>query len=217
VPQVARVPQAQTTPARAGGERLRVVEMAPVQVHAEAAPALPAAPVPSADVADMADTADMPELVEVSVRDQPEPGTRQQPNPSHGVARLVPTDEGELWHQTVTQLAAAEAITALTRELALQSQLIARDGDHWMLRVERESLNMPSSREKLRAALAQAGLGARLSVEVGVVVDSPARRNAALAAEKQRQAEELVRGDAFVQAMVRDFGAKIVASGIKPL
>jgi DNA polymerase-3 subunit gamma/tau len=194
-----------------------------VQVHAEATPALPADPArrpDRADMADMAEVADVPtapELVEVAVRDQPEPGTRQQPNPSHGVARLVPTDEGELWHQTVTQLAAAEAITALTRELALQSQLIARDGDHWMLRVERESLNMPSSREKLRAALAQAGLGARLSVEVGVVVDSPARRNAALAAEKQRQAEELVRGDAFVQAMVRDFGAKIVASGIKPL
>ncbi len=203
-PQPPPPPMAST--GRAPGEHLRVVEMAPVQVQHDTASATPP---PAADDGDA-------ELVQVTVRDLPEPGMRQQPIQTAAVPRLVPTDAGELWHQTVSQLVAAESITALARELALQSQLIARDGDHWMLRVERESLNLPASREKLRSALAQAGLGDRLSVEVGVVVDSPARRNAALANEKQRQAEELVRGDAFVQAMVRDFGAKIVASGIKP-
>jgi DNA polymerase-3 subunit gamma/tau len=151
------------------------------------------------------------------VREQPEPGQRQQPHAGAAPARLVPSEEGDLWHQTVQQLVAAEAVTALARELALQSQLLARDGEHWMLRVERESLNQAGSRERLRAALEQAGLGSRLSVEVGAVSDSPARRNAAVAAEKQRAAEETVRSDSFVQSLVRDFGAKIVASGIKPL
>jgi hypothetical protein len=55
----------------------------------------------------------------------------------------VPTEEGDFWHATVQQLVAAEAVTALVRELALQSQLVARDTGHWMLRVERESLNQP--------------------------------------------------------------------------
>ncbi|WP_326541950.1 DNA polymerase III subunit gamma/tau [Pseudorhodoferax sp.] len=190
-------------PAAHEGERLRVVEMPPVEVQAPA----PVAPphVPQQDV------------VAIAVREQPEPGPRERPQSATGPSRLVPNEEGDLWHQTVQQLVAAEAITALARELALQAQLVARDGEHWMLRVERESLNQPGSRERLRAALEQAGLGTRLSVEVGTVSDSPARRNAAFAAEKQRAAEETVRNDSYVQSLVRDFGAKIVASGIKPL
>ena len=194
---------APTSPTAPEGERLRVVEMPPVQVQAPA-PVVPP-PMPQQDV------------VAISVREQPEPGQRQQPHAGAAPARLVPSEEGDLWHQTVQQLVAAEAVTALARELALQSQLLARDGEHWMLRVERESLNQAGSRERLRAALEQAGLGSRLSVEVGAVSDSPARRNAAVAAEKQRAAEETVRNDSFVQSLVRDFGAKIVASGIKPL
>ena len=86
-----------------------------------------------------------------------------------------------------------------------------------MLRVERESLNQPAARERLKAALQGAGHTVNLSVEVGVVTDSPARRNAAAAAEKQRAAEELILGDPFVQDMMRDFGAKIVPGSIKPV
>ena len=201
-------PAAQPAPAPVvQGERLRVVDMPPVQLSAPA-------PAPLAPQAQEPET--VAEIVAVAVREQPEPSARQLPHAGTAPAPLIATDEGALWHQTVQQLVAAEAITALVRELALQSQLLARDGDHWMLRVERESLNQPNTRERLRAALAQAGLGERLSVEVGVVTDSPARRNAAFAQERQRQAEETVRNDPFVQTMVRDFGAKIVPSGIKP-
>jgi DNA polymerase III subunit gamma/tau len=132
-------------------------------------------------------------------------------------AALVPTEEGGFWHATVADLVAREAVTALVRELALQSQLVARDEGHWMLRVERESLNQPASRERLRSALATAGHAVNLSVEVGPVSDSPARRNAAAAAEKVRAAEEIIRGDPFFQDMMRDFGAKIVPGSIKPV
>ena len=207
-PPVPPVPQQAPTPvAPAQGERLRVVEMPPVQVMA---------PTPALTVPRAPDSGQAADIVAVAVRDQPEPGVRQQPHAGTAAARLIVTDEGALWHQTVQQLIAAEAITALVRELALQSQLVARDGDHWMLRVERESLNQPATRERLRTALANASLGERLSVEVGVVTDSPARRNAAFAEERQRLAEETVRNDPFVQTMVRDFGAKIVPTGIKP-
>ena len=129
---------------------------------------------------------------------------------------LVPTDEGEFWHLTVQQLIDQEAITALVRELALQSQLVARDTDQWLLRVERASLNQPGSRDRLASALQAAGHSVALAVEIGRVTDSPARRNAALAAERQLAAEKIIFDDPLVQGMMRDFGAKIVPGSIKP-
>jgi DNA polymerase III subunit gamma/tau len=117
----------------------------------------------------------------------------------------------------VQQMVAEQAVTALARELALQSQLVARDTDQWVLRVERESLQQPGSRDRLMAALRGIGHAVTLVVEIGRVTDSPARRNAALAAEKQLAAEKLIFDDPFVQKMMRDFGAKIVTGSIRPV
>jgi DNA polymerase III subunit gamma/tau len=153
------------------------------------------------------------ELVGVPVR-VPSESPRET---ATAAAALVPTEEGDFWHATVADLVVRETVTALVRELALQSQLVGRDEGHWMLRVERESLNQPASRERLQKALAAAGHAVGLSVEVGTVTDSPARRLAAAAAEKQRVAEEIIQADPFVQEMVRDFGAKIVPGSIKPV
>jgi DNA polymerase III subunit gamma/tau len=125
----------------------------------------------------------------------------------------------DLWSDTVNQLVATEAVAALTRELALQSQLCARSGGVWQLRVERESLSQSAAREKLQLAL-QTALedGAiQISVEIGPVTDSPARRNAAALAERQRVAEEMIHADPFVQDMIRNWGAKIVPGSIKPI
>ena len=126
----------------------------------------------------------------------------------------APTADGDLWHSAVQSLAASEAITALVRELALQSQLMARRADHWLLRVERESLNQPTARERLRAALEVAGHTAQIEIEVGQVSDSPARRNAALDKERQRLAYETVVSNPFVQALMQAYDAKIVPGSI---
>jgi DNA polymerase III subunit gamma/tau len=154
-------------------------------------------------------------VVAVPVRNQLE-GRSDVPS-STTPSTFVPTEEGDFWHATVQQLIAAEAINAFVRELALQSQLIARDTDQWLLRVERESLNQPGTRDRLTAALAAAGHAVRLVVEVGRVSDCPARRNAAASAEKQLAAEQIILSQPFVQAMMKDFGAKIVPGSIKPL
>ena len=130
----------------------------------------------------------------------------------------MPTEEGDFWHATVRQLIGGEAITALVRELALQSQLVARDSDHWLLRVERESLNQPAARERLQQALA--GGGSPGAIWRSKSAASPTARRGATpqaAAEKQRAAEAVIQDDPFVQAMMRDFGAKIVPGSIKPL
>ena len=130
---------------------------------------------------------------------------------------LIPSEDGDFWHQVVSDMASREQITALVRELALQSQLIARDTDQWLLRVERESLNQSSARERLTAALQASGFSVRLVVEVGRVTDTPARRNAAALAEAQLIAEQIIFDDSFVQTMMREFAAKIVPGSIKPV
>ena len=124
---------------------------------------------------------------------------------------------GDVWSQIVNQLVATDAIAALTRELALQSELCSREASVWALRVERESLSQPAAREKLQLALqtALADSALKLSVEVGSVTDTPARRNSTALAERQSAAETLIQNDPFVQDMIRNWGARIVPGSIK--
>jgi DNA polymerase III subunit gamma/tau len=157
-------------------------------------------------------------VVAMPVRQQAEPSAALEPQmPTTEVPQIVATLEGEFWHKLVMEMSAAETINALVRELGLQSQLVARDTDTWLLRVERESLNSTTSRERLQKALETAGYPVRLTVEVGRVQDSPAKRNAAAAAQRQAGAEAIILNDSYVQSLMRDFGAKIVPGSIKPL
>jgi DNA polymerase-3 subunit gamma/tau len=163
-----------------------------------------------------------PRVAPIPVREPRQDSARLQPRPAEpggapAARRLVPTEEGEVWYAAVQQLVASEAITALVRELALQSQLVARDGAHWLLRVERESLNQSGTRERLRAALEAAGLAQDISVELGPVSDSPALRNTARQNARQERALEVVQNDPFVQTLVCEFDARIVPGSVQPL
>ena len=157
-------------------------------------------------------------VVEVPVRDPgPSPRLDRLRDPGEAVPMREPvlSAEGDFWFDAIQQLAKAETITALVRELGLQSQLVARDADQWLLRVERESLNQGNTRERLSAALKTLGHEIRLVVEIGPVEDSAALRLAAEAARRQREAEQIIRDDPFVQTMMRDFGGKIVPGTLK--
>lgn len=155
-------------------------------------------------------------LVSVPVRVQAE-SREEVLNSAHSLPVLVPTPEGDFWHATVQKLIEAQAITAMVRELALQSQLVDRDEDQWILRVERESLNQAGSRERLIQALQTLGLAVNLAVEVGRVTDSPGRRNASASAERQMAAEQRIHQAPFVQRMMQEFGARVVPGSIRPL
>jgi len=142
---------------------------------------------------------------------------------SQSVAGRMPLDAGadDFWHALVLDMARTETITALVRELALQSQLLARDASggqpHWLLRVENGTLSQSGTRDRLQTALAQHGHHVILSVEVGAVTDTPARRVAEANRQRMQQAEQTVLADPFVQHMMRDFGGKIVPGTLKPL
>lgn len=168
---------------------------------------------------DLQEPVSLPEaaaLRALPVREMTEPSARlDTPRPVIPLA-VKATPEGDFWLEVVQGLIAQEVITALVRELALQSQLFARDAAQWQLRVESETLNHAASRERLQAALQAAGHGdVKLSIEVGPVTDSPSRRLAVKAAEKMVAAQELIQNDPLVLAMVRDFGAKIVPGSIQ--
>ncbi len=184
---------------------------APTPTPAPAAPPTVAPPAPAPV------SAPVTNLVAMQVRVQPEPGPRTQANPLAASTGGVLTAEGDFWYELIGQLVSQGAIATLTRELALQSQLIARDEGQWMIRVERESLNQQAARERLQNALIAAGHEIKLVVEVGSVSDSPSRRNAAAAAALQEEAQQIILSDPFVQEMMRDHGAKIVTGSIKPV
>ncbi|MDP3357218.1 MAG: DNA polymerase III subunit gamma/tau [Polaromonas sp.] len=145
----------------------------------------------------------------------PAPAITAAPPSALGVNPL-----GDTWAELVNRMVAADMVAALARELALQSELRSQAGGTWTLRVERESLNQVAAREKLQLAL-QAALpdqaAPQLVVELGPVLDTPARRNAAAQIERQRQAEATIENDPFVQDMVRQWGARVVPGSIKPL
>lgn len=157
-----------------------------------------------------------PVLQSLPVREATQSSARLDSPKSARLPVVQATPEGDFWLEVVQGLIDTEAISALVRELALQSQLVTRDSDHWQLRVENETLNHSATKERLQAALHAAGHGAvKLHIEMNTVTDSPAKRLAILAAAKMVAAQELIENDPLVQAMVRDFGAKIVPGSIQ--
>ncbi|MEF7616154.1 DNA polymerase III subunit gamma/tau, partial [Aquincola sp. MAHUQ-54] len=146
----------------------------------------------------------------------------EQP-PAPPAVPLVATPLGDRWAAVVRQLNERQAIVAMVRELAMQSELFAieeADGESpcWCLRVERESLRAPTLRDKLQAVLADvAGVPVRLSVESGIPQDSPARRDAAERERRQREAEQIILNDpVFLGLRARFPTARIVPGSIKP-
>lgn len=172
---------------------------APVPAPVVASPPFAAAPVPVASAP--------------VVPSAPVPDAAARTADASGAA----DDGAERWYALVASLAQAGAITALVRELALQSQWVAADGDIWQLRVAAESLMQPSTRDGLQRALQQAGHAVRLQLEPGPVSDSQARRQVAAGQARQRAAEDAAAQDPLVQALLRDFGGKMVPGSIQPV
>ena len=165
-----------------------------------------------------------PAMVSVPVRIQTEPleGSKTEiptppktPTPAMPVLEITPL--GNVWFETTAALIANESIGALVRELALQSQLISKEADAWVLQVDNALLANPAHAEKLQTALQTLVPHAQLQVKAGSVVDTPSKRLAKAANELQAAAEALIMNDGTVQQLMREFDAKIVPNSIKPI
>jgi DNA polymerase-3 subunit gamma/tau len=134
----------------------------------------------------------------------------------------VRSELGDRWADLVDQMVQRGSISALARELAMQSQCVgvADEGPTavWRLKVERETLRAPAQRDKLQAAMSQLlDQPVRLELDTGVADDSPALRAAAERERRQREAEQIIHNDPLVQALMAQYKtARIVPGSVKP-
>lgn len=149
------------------------------------------------------------------------------PSPVLPKPQFQATEAGDFWLEVVQHLIQNELVNAFVRELALQSQLVARDQLHsspaeagvaqeqWHLRVERESLVQGSNKDRLVQALAQAGWQVQIFVEVGPVSDTPVKRLNAQKNQLKEDALEFLQSHPWVQTWVNDWDAKLIANSIQ--
>ena len=187
-----------------------------------AAPSAPEAPGATGEP-DAVQTPSAASLIAIPVREtsaHESPSSAPAASSSAAPPALTPSPEGSFWHALVQELIAREAITALARELALQSQLIARGEGVWTLRTANATLAQPATTARLQAALQAAGHAITLQVQTGEtadLTDTPARRNAQHAAARLQAARELLMADPFVQHITRELGARLVPGSLKAL
>jgi DNA polymerase III subunit gamma/tau len=108
----------------------------------------------------------------------------------------------------------------LARALAQNCELLSHDAHNFYLSVPEAHKHLlgESYQEKLRTALTQHfGTKIRLHFTVGGSGNTPAAQISQEKAHIQSAAESAIREDDFVQALVKEFGAQIIPSSIKPI
>jgi DNA polymerase III subunit gamma/tau len=133
---------------------------------------------------------------------------------------IVPVP-GLEWDGNWPAVAAALPLRGVVQQLATQAELIECQHDEhgtvFRLRVPIETWRTPANVEKLSVALSERfGRKVTLETELGQVwytasAEAQARREAC-----QREAEETVANDPFIQAMLREFDGVIVPGSITP-
>jgi DNA polymerase-3 subunit gamma/tau len=124
---------------------------------------------------------------------------------------------GEQWLSVVQDLVKAQLIQAMTRELAMQSQLMAQADGVWHLQIESATLNNASNRERLQLALQSLGHAVSVQVQQGPVQDSPAQRITSLQQQRMAQAQSDILNHPSVQHLIKEYDAKIVPGTLRLL
>lgn len=115
-------------------------------------------------------------------------------------------------------LAARLDVKGLAQQLAFQSELVALDGACLSLRIPMAQLASGPHVEKVIAALTETlGQAVELRIEIGKAERTAAAVDAARRAERQWRAEQSIRSDPFVQALLKEFDAAILPGSIQPL
>lgn len=113
-------------------------------------------------------------------------------------------------------------LRGVPQQLAMQSELLAfNDAGNVVsikLRVPVETLLTAGSADKLAAALeSHYGKPVKMETEIGATQRTAHAADVAEQAERQRQAEQTLQEDPFVQSLMREFGATIVPGSIRPV
>ena len=151
-----------------------------------------------------------------AVAARPAPKSAQPPRPYV----IVPVS-GLDWDGNWPAVAAALPLRGVVQQLATQAELIEclHDGHStvFRLRVPIDTWRAGGNIEKLTVALSERfGRKVTLETELGPVWYTASAEAQAHREACQRQAEETIGNDPFVQSMLRDFDAMIVPGSITP-
>lgn len=135
---------------------------------------------------------------------------------------LQPSAELPTWDGNWPALALRLPVRGVAQQLACQSELIASSTEGGAivmhLRVPFETLLSAGSVEKLAAALTEEFARAiKISSVIGTVSYTAHAQTIAEQATRQKNAEDSMHSDPFVQTLMREFGAIIVPGSIKPI
>ncbi|WP_085656296.1 DNA polymerase III subunit gamma/tau [Pseudomonas sp. B11(2017)] len=112
-------------------------------------------------------------------------------------------------------------VSGMTGSIAANCTLIAVDGDHWLLHLDpaHSALFNATQQRRLNDALNQYH-GRTLSLSIELIKpeqETPAQAASRRRADRQREAEESIHGDPFIQQMVQQFGAVVRHDTIEPV
>ncbi|MFJ4195021.1 DNA polymerase III subunit gamma/tau [Pseudomonas sp. NPDC089534] len=112
-------------------------------------------------------------------------------------------------------------VSGMTGSIAANCTLIAVDGDHWLLHLDpaHSALFNATQQRRLNDALNQYH-GRTLGLTIELIKpeqETPAQAASRRRADRQREAEESIHGDPFIQQMVQQFGAVVRHDTIEPV
>ncbi|MGE8067508.1 DNA polymerase III subunit gamma/tau [Pseudomonas sp. NPDC089569] len=112
-------------------------------------------------------------------------------------------------------------ISGMTGSIAANCTLIAVEGDHWLLHLDpaHSALFNATQQRRLNEALNQYH-GRTLTLTMELIKpeqETPAQAASRRRADRQREAEESIHGDPFIQQMMQQFGAVVRNDTIEPV
>ncbi len=126
------------------------------------------------------------------------------------------------WDEDWPALAEALPLRGMAQQLAQQTELV-----HWKqmdkglqfhLRVPMATLSAPVNMEKLVDALTNRfECAVKITTEIGKVGLTASQNALERKANRQREAEDAIQNDTYVQTLIREFGASIVPNSIRPI
>ncbi|WP_339476770.1 MULTISPECIES: DNA polymerase III subunit gamma/tau [unclassified Pseudomonas] len=152
-------------------------------------------------------------LDELASEHAAEPAPEPEPEP----AAMPATGLALQWLELFPKL----PISGMTGSIAANCTLIAVEGDHWLLHLDpaHSALFNATQQRRLNDALNQYHQRTlTLTIElIKPEQETPAQAASRRRADRQREAEESIHGDPFIQQMMQQFGAVVRHDTIEPV
>ncbi|KAA0011351.1 DNA polymerase III subunit gamma/tau [Billgrantia pellis] len=150
------------------------------------------------------------------------PATERKHTAAHAETPMADSSSGERWdHGRWLASFDSLGLGGLTRNLAAHCVVEADDGNRLTLRLDpsQEAMNAEIHERRVQEALAAIGVARQLAIVPGPLpgeVETPRQQAERIAAERQAEAVAALERDPHVQQLQEAFGARLIASTVKP-